>query len=359
MRVIELAKGTSEPTVSAAYTKALLEFAVSRGAEEARLLPCADISADDLHDPDNRVPFARYIRLMRAAKALTGDPAFALEYGAATDDRRFSIVGLIAHASATMSEALVQINRYCKLAIEVDLPGGGSRFDIVSESGACWMIDRRANPNAFPELTEVAWSRFICGIRRAFPKYTYALAAQVKHQAPPHHQAYERLWRVPVTFNAHRNAIQIPPDFGNLPIQPENRYVFGVLTERGDALLDELERQRSARGRVESMLLPLLHTGDVGVETIAQKMETSRQTLYRMLKAEGVTFEGVLDELRHRMALHYLAGKRVSVRQTAYLVGFSDPAAFSRAFKRWTGRSPRNARAAKAHAPPRPAGGRP
>jgi AraC-like DNA-binding protein len=49
----------------------------------------------------------------------------------------------------------------------------------------------------------------------------------------------------------------------------------------------------------------------------------------------------VLDELRYKMALHYLNEQRVSVNETAYLVGFSDPAAFSRAFKRWTGSSPR------------------
>jgi len=86
--------------------------------------------------------------------------------------------------------------------------------------------------------------------------------------------------------------------------------------------------------------MPILHTGDVSVETIAAKLGTSRQTLYRNLKAEGVTFEQVLDALRHRMALDYIASKKVSVNETAYLVGFSDPASFSRAFKRWTGKNP-------------------
>ncbi|HUQ99596.1 MAG TPA: AraC family transcriptional regulator, partial [Gemmatimonadaceae bacterium] len=58
------------------------------------------------------------------------------------------------------------------------------------------------------------------------------------------------------------------------------------------------------------------------------------------LKAEDVTFVKILDELRERMALHYLNGRKLSVRQTAHLLGFTDPAAFSRAFKRWTGSRP-------------------
>jgi AraC-like DNA-binding protein len=93
--------------------------------------------------------------------------------------------------------------------------------------------------------------------------------------------------------------------------------------------------------------MPILHTGEVSMDAIAAKLGQSRQTLYRNLKAEEVTFEQVLDALRHKLALHYLAGKKVSVNETAYLVGFSDPASFSRAFKRWTGTSPRDARLAR------------
>jgi AraC-like DNA-binding protein len=90
--------------------------------------------------------------------------------------------------------------------------------------------------------------------------------------------------------------------------------------------------------------MPILHTGDVGMEAIAAKLSISRQTLLRQLKAEGTNFEKVLDDLRHKLALDYLSAKKVSVNETAYLVGFSDPAAFSRAFKRWTGSTPRAAR---------------
>ena len=67
---------------------------------------------------------------------------------------------------------------------------------------------------------------------------------------------------------------------------------------------------------------------------------SQEQTLYRNLKSEGVTFEHVFDELRHKLALSFLAENKVSVNETAYLVGFSEPAAFSHACKRWTGQSP-------------------
>ena len=122
---------------------------------------------------------------------------------------------------------------------------------------------------------------------------------------------------------------------------PPSRYVFGLLSERAQALLDKLETSTSTRGRIESLLIPILHTGDVGMQRIAALLALSRQTVFRKLKAEGTTFREILDELRHKMALHYLDAKKISVNETAYLVGFSDPAAFSRAFKRWTGSSPR------------------
>jgi AraC-like DNA-binding protein len=85
----------------------------------------------------------------------------------------------------------------------------------------------------------------------------------------------------------------------------------------------------------------MLQTGEVSIDAIAGTLGLSRQTLFRRLRSDGVTFEQVLDELRHKLALNYLGVNKASVKQTARLVGYSDPSAFSRAFKRWTGFSPR------------------
>jgi AraC-like DNA-binding protein len=116
--------------------------------------------------------------------------------------------------------------------------------------------------------------------------------------------------------------------------------VFGIFIERADKLLENLEKTATIKGRVESLLMPIIHTGEVGMDKVAAKLGMSRTSLYRQLKSEDSTFEEILDSLRHKLALSYLKGKKISVNEAAYLVGFSDPAAFSRAFKRWTGNSP-------------------
>ena len=334
----------AEPTVSAGYAKALLDLAVARGAPAAALLERSDIDPAILADQDNRLPLARFQVLMRAAKALTGEAALALKFGETSLLAEMSIVGLISEAAETLTEALAQLNRYGRLVIEVAGVGGGDRFAVVrgegEHRGAFWLEDRRPDPDDFPELTESTLARFACGVARQFGGPPLARAVHVTHPEPAYRSEYDRIFRAPVTFGASRNALLIDNGWTTRGTGRSNRYVFGIFSERAEALMKSLETVRTTRGRVESALIPILHTGETDMSRLARELGVSRPTLYRQLKAEGVGYEALLDDLRHRMALHYLDGQKVSVSQTAYLVGFSDPSAFSKAFKRWTGASP-------------------
>ncbi len=330
----------AEPSIAAGLARGLADLAVARGADRKALLQAAGLAADALDDQDHRLPFSAYVALMRAAKAMTGDPALALHYGEAVDVAEFSIVGLIGQASATVTEAFAQLNRYVRLIVEVDGVADGARFKLRFERGGVWMEDTRANPNDFPELTESAFAHLICGTRQ-FGTTPLALAVHVTHADPGYRPEYERILGAPVTFEAEWNAIRVDPTWADNQVARLPRYAFGVLTDRADALLADLETAKSLTGRVDASLLPILHTGEAGMDRIAAELGMSRQTLLRRLKAEGTTFEKVLDQLRRRMALGYLRGGKASINEIAYLVGFSDPAAFSRAFKRWTGMSPR------------------
>ena len=345
IRALEDAGAMAERTVGAGFARGLLEFAVSKGAARAALLERSGIDPADLQDQDARIPFRKYVALMQAGKALTGDTALALHYGEAVDIAEVSIIGLIGQASETMTEAFAQLNRFVRLIVETDNEGAGDRFGIVGDRAGLWMVDNRKNANDFPELTESAFAQLICGPRR-FDETPFVKAVHVTHAAPAHRAEYERIFRAPVVFESDRNGMLVDQAWTTHRVARLPRYVFGVLTEHADALLQSLESSKSLRGRVESLLMPVLHTGNASMDAIAGKLGVSRQTLFRKLKAEGVTFEKVLDELRHRMAADYLGARKVSVNETAYLVGFSEPAAFSRAFKRWTGSSPRTMRAA-------------
>lgn len=326
-------------SVAAGVARGLMNFAISRGAPPPELTAGSGIRPDDIEDYDARVPLSNYMALVRVAKRLCDDPALMLHYAEETDLSELSIVGLLTHASETMLAAFAQIQRYSRLVMEVDV-GASDRFELVRSEGALWLVDHRRDPNAFPELTESTFARMVCGTRR-FGETPFVRSVHVTHAEPGHRAAYERIFRAPVVFGSHWNAMEIDEAWLTHRVALAPRYAFGVLSNHAEALLAELESAKSVRGRVERALMPVVHTGDINMDFAASKLGVHRQTLYRKLKAEGVTFEQLLDQLRRRLALDYLRARKVSVNETAYLVGFSDPAAFSRAFKRWTGSSPR------------------
>jgi AraC-like DNA-binding protein len=319
-----------------------MELAVSRGASRVALAERSRIDPAELENQDNRIPFANYVALMRAGQQLCHDPAFALHFGESIDASELSVGCLMTGFAETVVEGFALMNRYSRLAIEVD--SDGDRYVLARAAEQVWLIDTRRNRNDFPELTESTFARIACTSRRFLGGKTFVKAVHVTHAEPAYRAEYDRIFQVPVVFGSDKNAL-LTDDWWMTGKPPfSSRPALRILSEHAEALLESLESGKTTRGRVESLLMSILHTGNATMDTIAGKLGLSRQTLFRRLKAEGVTFEQVLDELRHRLALHYLSGKKVSVNETAYLVGFSEPAAFSRAFKRWTGASPRTVR---------------
>lgn len=321
-----------------------MDLAVSKGADRQFLAQRSHINPDDLLDRDKRIALKNYQALMEVSKAQCSEPALALQLGEATVLSEISIVGLISRCSASTVEAFEQINRYGRLVVEVDGHRPEGRFRIVRVDGELWLEDTRRDPNSFPELTESAFAMMIC-----MPEYkghkSFAKAVHFTHAEPSDRSEYERILKSPVLFGCKWNAILLDAKFMSLKLPKSDKYTFGIFSERANALLESLKKVSTIRGQVEALLIPILHTGALSMESIAEALGLGRQTLYRKLKAEGTSYEKLLDELRHKMALHYLSGKKVSVNQTAYLTGYSEPSAFSRAFKRWTGESPKRGQA--------------
>jgi AraC-like DNA-binding protein len=334
------------PTAAAGIVGGFLDYAVDCGGTRGALLAASGLTEADLADQDARVPLTAFKALIEAAAAATGDGALPIRYSLGTRLEDVSIVGLIVHSSASMADSMRQLNRYSKLMVEIDVMNGAERYSVSPEAGQIWIVDNRPDPNSFPALTETAFARFIGEFRRSFPQAEFALEMEVTHAAPPHAAAYEELYRVPVRFGAARNALRIEPRWLEVKWEGTSRYVFGIFAGKADALLEELARDGSLKARVEARLMAILHEGDISMERMAGEMGMSRQTFYRRLKEDGTTFGAIHDDLRRRMAVDYLSARKVSVNLAAYLVGFSEPSSFVRAFRRWTGQTPSAFRAA-------------
>ena len=330
----------AKPTVAAGFAKALMDLAVSRGACKAKLIERSGIDADALLEPDDRMPLDNYLALMDAGGALCGDPAFALHFGEAYTISELSIVGLICDAAETPMEAFEQMNRFSQLMLDAADGNAEDWFNRIENERGIWFVLTNEIYVMHPSLVESAFARGLSASARAKLKSFSLKEIHFTHKAPAYRAEYERIFQAPLVFGSDKNAVLIDASSMTAePSQSANRYVFGVLSERAETLLKRLESATTVKGRVESLLLPLLHTGNVSMEQVAKQMGVSRATLYRKLKAEGMSYATLLDDLRRQMALNYLNGQKTSVKEIAYLTGFSDPSAFSRAFKRWTGRN--------------------
>jgi len=338
----------AEPTIASGFANAFLKFAVAKGATRQTLIERSRLRSQDLTEPDNRVPLATYIALLQAGIELCDEPALALHFGAEVSLSDISIVGLLGNPE-TAEKGRDQANRYLRLAIDGGDGEAAHRMEFVHEDGKIGMKFTSTLFVENPLLTESAFARCVCDGRKmaaatgGVSQCPSPKAIRFTHAEPSYRTEYDRVFGIPLEFSSSMNAILFDEEVLSFQLPQTNQYVSRLVTERADALLEKLEDSKSLRGRVEELVDPIPHTCEAKIETIARKLGLSPQTLFRKLKAEGVTFEQVLDQLRHKRALEYLNGKNVSVNETSYLLGFSDPAAFSRAFKRWTGASPRAA----------------
>ena len=330
----------TQRTVAAGFTRALLEFAVSKGACRKMLAERSEIDPAELQSPANRIAFEKYVALMRASKELCEDPALALHFGE-SPYAETSIGYVIGEFARNGAEGVALFNRYSRLNVEVECAGGDDRYVLCQNAGRTFVVDTRKNPNHFPELTEFSFTCTLRVLRRLWGDRQTIEAVHVTHAEPEYAAEYDRVFRVPVVFGSDRNALLLADDAWLMGTNPAaSPYVFDILRADVETRLRRLQSSKTTRGLVEALLARILHTREGSMDVVARELGLSRQTLFRRLRAEGTSFEQVLDELRYKLALQYL-GEKVSVTETAYLLGYSDRATFSRAFKRWTNFSPR------------------
>ncbi len=236
--------------------------------------------------------------------------------------------------SPTFGSALDRMFRYQRMWAE------GERYEMLREGDLVRVTYEQYGPArpAHVQMTQMAFSDFVVNGSRFIPGLEFE-AVHFRHPAPEQADEYARVLGVPIEFGAAFDEVRFPARLLDFPLPDANEALCMFFDRYTRDKLDQLPGEKSVVARVRSLLRKLLPEGQVKVEHVAERLHMSPRTLQRRLGEEGTSLHAELDEVRRQQALYFLKAG-VAIAELSWLLGYSDPSAFHRAFKRWTDTSP-------------------
>ena len=182
-------------------------------------------------------------------------------------------------------------------------------------------------------------------IRHLLGRNIAPLSAQFVHHRSGDLRPIRAATGCEVQFDSSRDEIQFDRSTLDLPLLGQDPYLNQLMCEACEAALAGSPQVRSSfRTEVENKIAPLLPHAEADVRSVSTAMGLSERTFARRMAAEGLSFSGILDDMRRELAARYLKDPSLQIAQVAWLLGFRHPSAFSRACRRWFRRSPTDLR---------------
>jgi AraC-like DNA-binding protein len=322
--------------VSVVMIRAVIGDLKGLGVDPGPILAEAGLPMQALADVRAEVPGGVLERLVCRAYAVTHDPALGLRIGARAPESALQMVGPLMLACGTLREAITQFQRYASLF------GSGARWQLVEQGELARFVFAMGfrTPEAARFAAEYVAALTI-RVGTHFHESSAARATEVHfaHPAPSYAALYTEVFRCPVHFDAGENALVFPRARLDL-VQPHaDSTLRDMLREGAERLL----LARDDRNTVEHVRTLLRYQSDlssVDSARIASGLGLSKRVLRRRLAEAGTSVTELLDEARARMAYQALAHGSCNIKELAEQLGFSQPSAFHRAFKRWSGVTP-------------------
>jgi AraC-like DNA-binding protein len=313
----------------------LLEFLENEGFDPETILNRVGIPKSALEDANTRFPERKLEAMWQVASEVTGDPAVALRVSTMAKANTLGIIGYLASASESGRNAFELVKDLTPLLwedFECDLESDGEVAFIRCSLGGDPQASRFTTEYAIG-LT-VTMSRVI-GAARVDP-----LEARFSYPAPAYADEYERILRLPIRFDADQDGVLFPTSMMD-SLNPSADAALRQLLERYAA--DQLARISTSvqfPQRIRACILSMLPLGRLTADTVAAQFSMSNRTLRRRLQEECTSYQEILDDVRTELARQYLTEEKRGINEVASLLGFSDPSAFTKAFRRWTGQTP-------------------
>jgi AraC-like DNA-binding protein len=345
----ELAAGAESISITASYPRLLMQLIAERGHDAARLLASVGLSAAELEREGARVSALQYGLFADAAMRECSDEGLGYALALRTPPTAYGPLGMAIMSSDTLGDALALVLKYLPLL------QGGSALDFSLEAAGDFAYIRprlQVPVEMLPlALRRYFWEAMMCGIARCAVWLTDAHLLEecelwYDHAEPPYFRRYSPF---------------LPPTCHDAPY---TRLAFPVsLLQRRLVLADKVAHNRalaqcehemsllgSDAGNLADRVRELLHVRAgryPGADEVAEKLHMSVRTFKRKLSEQGTSFRILLEEAQRFDAVELLRRRHLTLERIAAELGYSDPANFTRAFKRWTGLTPSEFRATK------------
>ncbi len=289
--------------------------------------------------PDAYLPVETYLLIQESAADLVKDPYFGLHMGQFAEAGSWSILGYMMMNCKTLGQAFEKAGRYSRIIGNMIQARAELRFNKIR----IIFFTPPHVPKMSRHCFESTFSSTVRMMRALTGVHLSPLEVTFIYPAPASTWEYEQIFCCPVRFGQKENSLTLDLGIINTPVPMANPSLLEHFEKYAQEFLVQVERQDENTRAVTKIILAHLDDEHLSIDQVAREMALSVRTLQKRLEEEGVVFSDLLKDIRQRLAKKYLR-ENYTVEQITYLLGFSEPSVFRKAFKKWSGMTPREYR---------------
>jgi AraC-like DNA-binding protein len=331
-----------EATFSISLIRNSVQYAAAiHGIDSNRLCAAAGIDPSLLTMPDSYVSGETSLALWREVVKQTGDFDIGLHMGEKFNLAAIGIVGYVLFNCQTFGQVLDKLSRYmCLFSQGVSMHYSVLRGQVLCE----WEIVSHLKNYLVEEPRqpiEASFSALLTANKTLTGKSLCPYEVWFQHKSPDNISEHQRIFEAPVYFSQSKNQLVFDAACLEWSVISANSSLLSAFEQHAQAMVSNLSNENTYSYQVVKEITHHLKGEVPPIELIARNLTISVRNLQRELQNEQTSYQQLLDDTRKELALRYLKKPDTSIHDVAFLLGFSEPSAFHRAFKRWTGQTPR------------------
>jgi AraC-like DNA-binding protein len=320
------------------FTLAFLAYAAQRDLDVTQLCALSGVDLSRLLDSSSAINSKQHNDLWVNACHLSNDPLFGLHFGESLQLTALGVVGEIIKSSATVREAVAQAAGLASLVTDL--------FSMeVEETKSSFTISYKPRPSEQSDFTRKQMTDAI--VVFTVHELDGLLLTKVKPERVliPFEEKYriefERVLRCSPTKRKNEYALTFSKHYLDQPIITANYELQKTLLQKvQEAAAPTLQGSATWKDKVFHYIMSHGYLNILSLDEVAANFNMSGRTLQRKLHDEGVNFQQVADAVRKSLAIHYMQSGNYQIKEISIMLGYNELSAFSRAFKRWTGKPP-------------------